>query len=180
MKKYQIDKSDTFSPANTVRVLKQYTDGQIWIGTTEALFSFDPEHEIFEKRLSHSSIRSLFIDNQGGIWVGTYYDGINYYHPFAPTFKTLEYSPYFNSLNDKVVSCIVEEPSTKNLWIGTNDGGVNYYNRQKQTFSYYRATKQGNGLRSNNIKAISLDKSGNIYVGTHSGGLSYIHTKTGK
>lgn len=180
LKKYQIDKSDTFSPANTVRVLKQCTDGQIWIGTTEALFSFDPEHEIFEKRLSHSSIRSLFIDNQGGIWVGTYYDGINYYHPFAPTFKTLEYSPYFNSLNDKVVSCIVEEPSTKNLWIGTNDGGVNYYNRQKQTFSYYRATKQGNGLRSNNIKAISLDKSGNIYVGTHSGGLSYIHTKTGK
>lgn len=100
--------------------------------------------------------RSLFIDNQGGIWVGTYYDGINYYHPFAPTFKTLKYSPYFNSLNDKVVSCIVEEPSTKNLWIGTNDGGVNYYDCQKQTFSYYQATKQGNGLRSNNIKAISL------------------------
>lgn len=145
MKKYQIDKSDTFSPANTVRVLKQYTDGQIWIGTTEALFSFDPEHEIFEKRLSHSSIRSLFIDNQGGIWVGTYYDGINYYHPFAPTFKTLEYSPYFNSLNDKVVSCIVEEPSTKNLWIGTNDGGVNYYDRQKQTFLIIEPQSKGMG-----------------------------------
>ena len=47
LKKYQIDKSDTFSPANTVRVLKQYTDGQIWIGTTEGLFSFDPKHEVF-------------------------------------------------------------------------------------------------------------------------------------
>lgn len=186
---YRLDERHLCTPANTIRVLKQYTDQRIWIGSTEALFIFDPESETFEKyrpvyqqkfSIGHNSIRSLFMDNQKGIWVGTFYGGISYYHPLAPAFNTIKQSNSSNFLNDKVVSCIVEEPSTGNLWIGTNDGGVNYYNRAKGTFTFYQASEKGNALRSNNIKAIYPEESGNIYVGTHSGGLSYIHAKTGQ
>lgn len=188
-RQYQLDKKYLCSPANTIRVLKQYTDKKIWIGSTEALFLFDPTEETFERyqftygkgfSLAHYSIRSLFIDIQKGIWVGTFYGGLSYYHPLAPAFNTLKRSTTSNSLNDNIISCIVEEPSTENLWIGTNDGGVNYYNRQKGLFTSYQASEKENTLKSNNIKAIYPEASRDIYVGTHSGGLSYIHVRTGQ
>lgn len=187
IRNYRLDEQFLCTPANTIRVLKQYTDGKIWIGSTEALFIFDPTLETFERyqavygkkySLSNNSVRSLFIDNQKGVWVGTFYGGLNYYHPLAPAFNTLKRSTVSKSLNDHIISCIVEEPSTGNLWIGTNDGGINYYNRKDKTFKSYQSSEKG--LRSNNIKAILPEETGNIYVGTHSGGLSYIHVKTGQ
>ena len=168
-----------FTPANTIRLLKRHTDGTIWAATTEGLFSLTSEGGIGDSVLS-ISIRSLLIDNQGGLWVGTHYDGVKYYHPFAPTFRVWTSGQDARSLNDKIVSCIVEDPLTRNLWIGTNDGGVNYYDVRTGKFIYYRSGNLGKGLRSNNIKAILPDEEGNVYVGTHSGGLSYIHTKTGE
>ena len=189
IRNYRLDEKFLCTPANTIRVLKQYTDKKIWIGSTEALFIFDPVSETFERHqavygknssLSHNSVRSLFIDSQKGVWVGTYYGGLSYYHPLAPAFSMLKRSNISNSLNDNIISCIVEEPTTGNLWIGTNDGGINYYNRQKKSFHAYQASEKGNALKSNNIKAILPDKAGNIYVGTHSGGLSYIHVKSGQ
>jgi len=186
---YRLDEKFLCTPANTIRVLKLFTDNKIWIGSTEALFIFDPASETFERHqavygknnsLSHNSVRSLFIDNQKGVWIGTYYGGLSYYHPLAPAFSTLKRSNMSNSLNDNIISCIVEEPSTGNLWIGTNDGGVNYYNQQRKSFHAYQASETGKTLKSNNIKAILPDKKGNIYVGTHSGGMSYIHVNSGQ
>lgn len=73
IRNYRLDEQFLCTPANTIRVLKQYTDGKIWIGSTEALFIFDPTLETFERyqavygkkySLSNNSVRSLFIDNQ--------------------------------------------------------------------------------------------------------------------
>ena len=180
MGKYQIDKDFRFTPANTIRILKQHTDGTVWVATTEGLFSFHPHQGVFEESLSYLSIRSLLIDNQGALWVGTHYDGVKYHHPYAPTFNVMRSSTDSQSLNDDIVSCIVEDPCTKNLWVGTNDGGVNHYDIRTKKFTYYRTGSTRNALHSNNIKTILPDKQGNVYVGTHSGGLSYIHVKTGE
>ena len=86
--------------------------------------------------LGHNSIRSILKDNQGGMWIGTFYGGLNYYHPLAPSFGRLQHSAWRNSLSDNTVSCIAEDPDNGNLWIGTNDGGLNYYNRKTGVFSY--------------------------------------------
>lgn len=180
VKKYKLDDGNVFSRSNMIRVLRFYANGDLWIGTTRGLYSFNLERETFTALQTRSSIRAIFLDDQGGVWVGTFYDGVNYYHSFAPTFRIMGKGSSPNFLNDRIVSCIVEDPHTQNLWIGTNDGGVNYYDRRKETFSYYKATGSGNGLRSNNIKAIVPHPSGDVYVGTHTGGLSCIHTRTGQ
>lgn len=175
--------------SNSVRILQQDENGKIWIGTVNALFVFNPMTETFDKcsfsyedqtSLGHNSVRSFYKDNQGGIWVGTYYGGINYYHPMAPSFSVLRHSLHHNSLNDNTVSCIVEDPRKESLWIGTNDGGLNCYNRKEHRFSYYSQNGSSNSLKSNNIKCVFPDEDGNVYVGTHGGGLSYIHVKTGQ
>lgn len=171
-----------------VRKLKLDDRGNIWIGTIDALFVFDPVAETFDKcsfsyedpsSLGHNSVRSFLKDNQGGMWIGTFHGGVNYYHPLAPAFGTWKHSVYHNSLSDNTVSCITEDPKEGNLWIGTNDGGLNYYDRKQHLFSCFRA--QGNdthSLRSNNIKCVFAATDGGVYVGTHGGGLSRIEAGT--
>lgn len=43
--------------------------------------SSEYKKEIAPGALSHSSIFSLYKDQQGSIWGGTYYGGVNYFNP---------------------------------------------------------------------------------------------------
>lgn len=176
IKQYKINKS--FLSVNSIRVLQLYKDGSILIGTTEGLFILNPDFGEIYNSLADMSVRSLMVDNQDGLWIGTHYNGVRYYHPLSYNFNVLGFSP-INSLNDRIVSCIVESPDKKGLWIGTNGGGVNYFDKKNGTFEYYQAGNGQNHLKSNNIKSILPDKDRGIYVGTHSGGLSYIDTRSG-
>ena len=115
------------------------------------------------------------------MWLGTYFGGLNYYHPLKNRFRNITRIPYQNSLNDNVVSCIIEDKE-RNLWIGTNDGGLNLYNPKTKRFSYY-TLQEGNkeGIGSNNVKAVYVDeKQGRVYIGTHAGGLSVLQRNTGR
>ena len=122
------------------------------------------------------------MDSQGGMWLGTYFGGLNYYHPIRNRFKNIRNIPYKNSLSDNVVSCIVEDKD-KNLWIGTNDGGLNLYNPITQRFTSYtlQEDESARGIGSNNIKAVYVDeKKSLVYIGTHAGGLSILHRNSGQ
>ena len=102
-----------------IRVLKTDSEGCLWIGTFDGLSIRDPRSGRFEHyvhtsepgSLSHNSIRSIFIDAQRGVWLGTYYGGVSYYHPLARRFGVLRHDPTRNSLGDNTVSCIVEDLS---------------------------------------------------------------------
>lgn len=160
-----------------IRVLKKDAEGRLWIGTFDGLSIRDPQSGRFTRHvhssergsLSHNSIRSIFIDSQNGVWLGTYYGGVDYYHPLACRFGVLRHDPSRNSLGDNTVSCIAEDSSGV-LWIGTNDDGVNSYDRRTGNFSQYNA--DNGALLSNNVKCILPDGRGSIYIGTHAGGLS--------
>ena len=98
------------------------------------------------------------MDSQGGMWLGTYFGGLNYYHPIRNRFKNIQRIPCNNSLSDNIVSSITEEKD-KNLWIGTNDGGLNLYNPNTQQFTHYilQENEREIGIGSNNIKAVYVD-----------------------
>lgn len=161
-----------------IRVLRSDSEGRLWIGTFDGLSILDPSTGRFDSyvyssrpgSLSHNSIRSIFIDNQRGVWLGTYYGGVSYYHPLARRFGVLSHDPARNSLGDNTVSCIVEDPSSESLWIGTNDDGVNRYDRRTGRFEEYNAAS--GSLLSNNVKCILPDGRGHLWIGTHAGGLT--------
>lgn len=122
------------------------------------------------------------MDSQGGMWLGTYFGGLNYYHPIRNRFKNIERIPFKNSLSDNVVSCIVEDRQ-KNLWIGTNDGGLNLYNPENRHFIHYtlQENQREEGFGSNNIKSVYVDDTrGLVYIGAHAGGLSILHRNSGR
>ena len=175
--------------SDAVRALQLDDRGRLWIGTVEGLLILQPDTKSISQyrfsyedpsSLGHNSVRSLLRDHQGGMLVGTYHGGLNYYHVLAPDFRVLQHSVYRNSLSDNTVSCIAEDPFDNNLWIGTNDGGLNHYDRTTGHFTCY--SDEGNkagSLRSNNIKCVFPEKNGSVYIGMHNGGLSHLNVKSG-
>ncbi|WP_297606257.1 two-component regulator propeller domain-containing protein [uncultured Alistipes sp.] len=175
-----------------IRVLKCDQNRRLWVGTYNGLSILDEKsgaisrhiHTSDPSSISHDSVWSICIDNQQGVWLGTYYGGVNYYHPLADRFEVLKpQDPAANGPRPVygTVSCIVADPREPVLWIGTNDDGIFRYDPATGHFTSYNdhnVTSTAPGGLSNNIKCILPDDRGGLYVGTHVGGLNYLDVAT--
>lgn len=167
-------------------------DSTLWLGTYDGLSILDVKNSSItsasyyvrhdDSSLPHNSVKVLFKDVQGGMWVGTFFGGVCYYHKTRNRFKALREGSSPEHLNDNVVSCIFEAPDGT-LWIGTNTGGINVYDKKTKTFSYYRCSSGGKGpsSESNDVKAFyCLPDGRHMLVGLFRGGLNILDCKTGK
>ena len=173
--------------SNYIRTLRVDPQGRLWIGSYNGLILYDEAEGHFScymhtpgesSSISHNSVWSIFVDNQQGVWVGTYYGGVNYYHPLASRFQTLRCDNHSAASLDGTVSCIVEDGSSGDLWVGTNDDGLFRYEAASGRFVHQNdpSLHLSNGIgMADNIKSILPDGEAGLWVGTHIGGLSYLH-----
>ena len=164
-----------------VRSLAIDVQGRLWVGTFTGLYVLDSEcrkvvffdnASLGEGSLSHASVRRMFADNLGGIWLGTFFGGLNYYHPKHNQFATLrrDFSSS-QSLSGNIAGPMAED-SSGNIWIGTNDGGLNIYNPRT---GHIRHISTADGLLSNDIKEVYIDSARGIaFIGSHNGGLASV------
>lgn len=165
-----------------VRNIYPVSPSLLWIATERGIYTYDKEtkesqHFICnpsdDYSLSDNAIYSIRKDDEGGIWVGSYFGGIDYYSAQYSTFE--KYYPIIgqNSLSGKVVREFCEDKDG-NLWIGTEDGGLNRFNPQTKQFSSISIP----GLHYN-VHALSMDDD-ILWIGTYSKGLFAYHTQTGR
>ncbi len=168
-----------------IHQLTEYDPGTILIGSNDGLTSFKispiagnrPDQHFREPMLSNCFVYPIYKDNEGGLWIGTYYGGINYASPNRNYFTGYTYIKHENSVTGNVVSCFCEDPSG-NIWIGTEDGGLNELNVKTGKFHAYSYKDKTNGLSFDNVHALLIDNN-NLWVGTYTGGLNVmdLHTK---
>lgn len=174
------------SGINFVRSLLIDSRQRLWVGTFTGLYILDADRKnmVFHDdatasggALSHSSVRRMFADRQGGVWLGTYYGGLNYYHPQLNQFTTLsKHNSGSLSISGNVAGPMAEDVKG-NIWIGTNDGALNIYDPRTREFRKYTRRE---GLGSDDIKAIYIDEPRRrAYIGTHIGGLSVMDLSSG-
>lgn len=185
-KQYTVQNTNGKLSSDLIRVVKTTEKGDLWIGTREGLTIYDPVHDIFHSyshnkydpfSLSHNSIRDIYQDHSGGIWVATSGGGLNYYHPNNNLFNLINQElGTENTLNYNHITA-VEGAEGENIWIGTSGRGINFYNIKKNTFKFFKKDKNENSLINDDIKSISLDSSGNLWIGTY-GGISYLNVKS--
>ena len=173
---------------NDVRCAIEDDLGNLWFGTFYGLNKYNPSTQVWENHvhqnnishsLSHSSIFALYKDTQGGIWIGTYFGGVNYYNPTDDHTSYYEANPDIpHALSFPVVGKM-QEDSEHNLWICTEGGGLNFLDRQTRQFTRYVHNKGDlSGIGHNNLKCIWLRKeTGQLYIGTHTGGLTIFDTR---
>ena len=122
--------------------------------------------------LSDNAVYSLCEDRERGIWVGSYFGGVDYYPKSYTYFEKYYPKDGENTLQGKRVREFCQD-NKGILWIGTEDGGLNRFDPKTKTFSFF-APSSG----FTNIHGLCMvgDK---LWVGTFSKGLKIVDTNTG-
>jgi len=153
-------------PFNTVRCIA-IQGGKKWFGTDVGLASFDGNNwQVFTSNnsvLSNDNIRSLKVQNDSILWIGTMQGGL-----FKKSNDSwINYNESNSGLNDNLVRGI-EIDSSNNIWLATSEG-VSKFNGQ----SWQVWNVADNGLPTNNITDIRTGFSNEKYISTINGGLFY-------
>lgn len=171
--------------SRNVRKLIYDDDGALWLATFNGLHIVDNQRKIIalyhdennNNSLNDNFTKTLFKDNTGTIWVGTYYGGLNIHNNFNNNFVNIKQNSYEKGLSYKVVSSIV---NYKNLLLfGTEGGGISVLNQDTNSVSYITSRNHLN-LKSDNIKALCVSSDDNLWIGTFDKGLFIYDLKTKK
>jgi signal transduction histidine kinase/ligand-binding sensor domain-containing protein/DNA-binding response OmpR family regulator len=161
-----------------IRCLLPYDDRSLLVGSDDGLYLFDL-YTLSSRRLdipllsysmSDQNVYSMLKDREGGIWIGSYFGGVNYLNPSTLTMET--YYPHTTpkALSGKAVSQFCEDASG-NLWIATEDGGVNYFDVQTKSITQPIQTSY------HNTHALLLDDD-ELWIGTFSRGIDIYNVRT--
>lgn len=137
--------------------------------------SFD--HILIENGLSSASIRCIFQDSKGFIWVGTM-DGLNRYD--GNSFIQYNHIPgdTFSIADNFILS--IDEGKNNEIWIGTLNG-ISRYCYQSNTFiNFLKEDIDHKKLKTNQIICLTHDSEKNIWMGTEGGGIYKIETSLNK
>lgn len=122
--------------------------------------------------LADESIYRCFRDREGGIWIGTYFCGVNYLSPRQDEILWYYDDGRPESLDGNAVSQFCED-SRGNLWIATENGGLNHFDLRNRKFTNHTAKSH------NNLHALCIDGD-DLWIGTFSKGLDRMDLRTGK
>ena len=173
---------------NIVRALYQPSPDKLYIGTEKGLNILDIPKQTFTafthknndpRSISDNAVYSIFPDKEGGIWVGTFFGGLNYFPKKGSGFELYYATGDRNSLSGNAVSCFLED-SPGQFYIGTENAGLNYFDANSKVFKTYPFTVSQKPLSYHNIHALLKDKNQNIWIGTFSAGLNILNPATGQ
>lgn len=165
----------------------EYSPQSLLVGSDDGLSLFHVgtgEHKRFlpEKinpfSLSNQFVYPIIKDREGGIWIGTYYGGVNYISPSNNQFESFAHTDYANSVCGAVISRFCEDRNG-DIWIGSDDGGLSCYSPKTGRFTNFMPIESKNSLSYHNVHALCFDGE-ELWIGTYSGGLNVLNTRTGK
>ena len=163
-------------------------DGKLWIGVDGGLFLFDKKvkrfinlesqikgFDIFRKK----SIRKIYKDRQGYLWVVTWWNGV-----FKVNFREKTIASYFQTNEDNInllsSSRSILEAKNGQIWVGAR-GGLCKYMPEADSFKIYKnSLNDPESMSENTAFCIYEDEKENIWVGTYGGGLNKLDVKTEK
>ena len=165
-----------------VRQILQFSAEELWIGSESGLYIYNTvtgkvshvsgsPHDHYS--LSDNAIHSMYKDRDGGVWVGTFFGGVNYLPERVPRFRKWYYTDGSNGLDAMRVKEIC--PDGKGcLWIGTEDAGLYHFDPSSGVFRFFEPSRD-----FSNIHGIMMDGD-ELWVTTFSKGIQVIDTRTWK
>jgi signal transduction histidine kinase/ligand-binding sensor domain-containing protein/DNA-binding response OmpR family regulator len=169
------------------------SDGNVFIGSDGGgLFRFDRKTEqvvpvelglpMHEKH--PVSVLALYATRNQQLYAGTYAWGLVILDLATGARRYMRQGNGVNDLNSNNIFCIKED-SRGNLWVGTNGEGVDLLRDGKVITKFTPRPKPGadnemllpmNGY----IRAIEEDTEGNMWIGSHGGGINVYNPHTAK
>lgn len=161
---------------------------QVWLGTHNGLFKLDTKTNKYKQiRLTNEIeplIRSMFIDCEGRMWIGTVDQGLYLLRQVNDSFDKPAAKHYYNipgkpeSLRKGTIYAIAEDQD-HSIWIGVENGGINYISvneleKDDSSFEHLEHNAFNNySISNNSIHSFFLDNQNTMWIGTYGNGISY-------
>ncbi|MEH6682355.1 MAG: two-component regulator propeller domain-containing protein [Sediminicola sp.] len=170
-----------------VRGFAKKNNEELWVATESGLYIYNLKNKRYINlkksfndpyALSDNAVYSLTVDNEGGIWAGTYFGGINYFpNPNTPFTKYFPKSDK-NSIGGNAIREIHAD-MFGNLWIGSEDAGLNKFDPKTGKFTNFTSLENGGILSHYNVHGI-LPKGDELWISTFDHGLDILDIGTEK
>ncbi len=175
---------DSYGEPVFARYIERVDPNTLWIGTESGVYIYNTETgEVTNLRhnssipysLSDNAIYSIYKDRDEGIWVGSYFGGVDYYANRHNSFDLFYPIADENSMKGRRVREFCSAPDGR-IWIGTEDGGLNLFDPVTDIFQPLPLA-----LRSlyTNVHAL-LSDGDYLWIGSYSKGLIRYNMKTEK
>jgi ligand-binding sensor domain-containing protein/signal transduction histidine kinase len=180
----------TYNPDKTtiyVRDVLRTKENEYWVATETGIFIYHTETKTFTNlkkkyqdpySLDDNAVYALFKDQEGSVWAGTFFGGVNYYAKQNTAFRK-----YFPGNNDNPIHGNAVREICKdqygNLWVGTEDGGLNKISYSTGKLKNFTPTGKKNSIAYSNIHGLMADGN-NLWIGTFEHGIDIMDIRTGE
>ena len=170
-----------------IRTTNLIKNEEIWIGTESGIYIYNLKTGSFTNHqmvgtdpfsLSNNAIRVITKDSEGGVWIGTFYGGVNYLPNHSKLFEKYYPTGLPGALNGNVVREIRAD-SYGNIWIGTEDAGLIKLDHQTGLFSSLTEDSDHSKIESRNIQGLQVDDN-NLWIGTYDNGIYILNIPANK
>lgn len=166
-----------------VRDIMWYDDSRMWIGSESGIYIYDftddscinlTSNPFDARSLSDNAIYSICKDRSGGVWIGSFFGGINHYFRHSPDFNI--YSPTMTegTLGGRRIRELCAQKDKGKIWVGSEDAGLFCFDILSGRSEHFAPS-----VRFPNIQGMCIDGN-DLWVGTFSYGVKVIDTSTGR
>ncbi|HEX6430929.1 MAG TPA: two-component regulator propeller domain-containing protein, partial [Niastella sp.] len=173
---------------NEINCIAADPEGHLWIGTSQGLNKLNPltnAVHIFVPELgkphslTNKYIKTVYIDNQGIYWFGTFRGGINKYDKNLNLFN-LKFSHAFNeNSNGPSIFTAFAENRNGNIFIGTDGSGLFEFNRKTEQLRSIDIPLQDKTAHPPSILTMCLTHNNKLFIGTYAKGVIILNAATG-
>ncbi|WP_455584026.1 two-component regulator propeller domain-containing protein [Bacteroides sp.] len=168
-----------------IHTLARKSSSEILIGTEIGMCCYNEiskemvryYHQVFNPRsISDSAIYSIYKDQENGIWLGTYFDGINYLpYQFSPF---IQYYPQQDSpsISGERIREMCQDHMGR-IWIGSEDNGLSCFDTKTNKIVRYKQKRVGKSPELLNVHGLACDDS-YLWIGYYNGGIDRYDLRT--
>lgn len=158
------------------RSITRISNSEYWIGSESGLWVLHDGVLTMQWNREKDAVRAVCKDNRGGLWVGNYYSGLDYFTEQSSLFRYYYPSKEPGSISGKYIRDGAEDAEGR-LWIGSEDRGVCVWDPATNTFSPVQAN-DGSTLSDINVQSLTLIGD-ELWVATYASGIYIYNIHTG-
>lgn len=173
-----------------INALAEDDQHNIYIATVSGLSVLGPERDKFRNYYytpghtappgsnlhvgpSARELRSIYVDSQQRIWIGTTGSGLNQFHPQEQGFSHWPIKVRRPAPTGVDSIEYIAEDNHGELWLATHGGGLLRLNPEDGQFRHYlHHPRNPYSLGSNTLRSILLDRENRLWIATDHGGLA--------
>jgi signal transduction histidine kinase/ligand-binding sensor domain-containing protein/DNA-binding response OmpR family regulator len=178
---------NTVIPEIHVRSIMSYTADACWIASESGIYIYnliDKSIVNLRKSLTNdytiadNAVYSLTKDREGGVWVSSFFGGVNYLPKNHTNFTCYIGGKTHPGMLGNIIREICPD-RYGHLWLGTEDNGINRFDPRTGTMLNFSRLNPERKLAATNIHGLYADGD-MLWIGSFNKGIELMHIPTGK